>query len=85
MLSCLTETTLQSKSEPEALAKLLHIDAIKDLPMAHLLKLQESAVSSTILMSKRPLEKLNALLAKHELSPVNVARAPDRFDNDILF
>jgi hypothetical protein len=85
MLSCLTETTLQSKSESEAIEKLHHLGSIKDLPAAHLQKLQEGAPSSAVLMSVKPLAELNALLAKQQLKPVTVKKAPDPFDDDIPF
>lgn len=85
MLSCLTETTLQSKSETEAMEKLQHLGSVKDLPAAHLQKLQEGASSSRVLMSPEPLSALNALLAKHNLKAVAVKKATEEFDDDIPF
>lgn len=85
MLSCLTETTLQSSSVPEALVKLEHLTSVQSLPLAHLEKLRDAALSSTTLASGEPLDRLNELLAKHKLKPVSPTKAPDPFDDDIPF
>jgi hypothetical protein len=85
MLSCLTETTLQSKSEVEAVEKLRHIESIKDLPPAYLQKLQESAPASTVLMSEEPLAELNTLLAAHNLKPVGIKASVEPIDDDVPF
>jgi TIR domain len=85
MLSCLTETTLQSKTEGEAIEKLRHLASVKELPPSHLQKLQEAAPISTILMSEKPLAELNALLALHKLKPVTIKKVPEPFDDDIPF
>ena len=85
MLSCLTETTLQSKSEPEALFKLRKLASVKSLPIAHLHKLKESASASAVLMAGKPLEELNSMLVAKSIEPVAVKRPPSTFDDDIPF
>ncbi len=85
MLSCLTETTLQAKSEAEAIEKLSFLASVKALPNGYLLQLQEAASNSVVLMKAKPLEKLNELLAKHNLSPVSVKKGSFDFDDDIPF
>lgn len=85
MLSCLTETTLQSKSESEALEKLAHIASVKDLPSVQLQKLHESSPSSAVLMAGKPLAALNELLSRYNLSPVAITKNPTDFDDDIPF
>jgi hypothetical protein len=85
MLSCLTETTLQSKSEAEAMFKLRKLAAIKDLPAAHLQKLRESAPASSVLMAAKPLEELNALLSARSIEPVVAKKPSTPFDDDIPF
>jgi hypothetical protein len=70
MLSCLTETTIQSKSEEEALFKLGQLKAIRNLPTAHLVKLKESASTSSVLMSGRSLIELNLLLCMYNIDSV---------------
>jgi hypothetical protein len=57
---------------------------VKSLPNGHLLRLQEAA-DSPILMAATPLQKLNELLASHNLSPVSVKKAFVDFDDDIPF
>jgi hypothetical protein len=86
MLSCLTETTLQSSSTQGALEKLGHLSSVKNLPVAHLEKLRDGAASSAILSSGTPLARLNELLAKHALQPVPAGAAvgPSQ-DDDIPF
>ena len=85
MLSCLTETTLQSKSEAEALFKLRRLSGIKDLPAAHLQKLKESASASSILMAGKPLEELNTMLSARGIDPVVTKKPAKPFDDDIPF
>lgn len=85
MLSCLIETTLQSKTEDEADEKLSFLAAVKDLPTGHLQKLQEAAPSTTVLMAEKPLAALNELLARHKINPVAVKKAQVPFDDDIPF
>jgi hypothetical protein len=85
MLSCLTETTLQSGSEVEAIEKLGFLASVKELPSAHLQKLQEAAPSSAVLMSEKPLAALNALLAKYKLNAVSAKKDFVDFDDDIPF
>jgi TIR domain len=85
MLSCLTETTLQSKSEAEALFKLRKLAAVKDLPAAHLQKLRESAPASSVLMAAKPLEELNTLLSARGIEPVVAKKPSTPFDDDIPF
>jgi hypothetical protein len=85
MLSCLTETTLQSKSEAEALFKLRKLAGIKDLPAAHLQKLKESASASAILMGGKPLEGLNTILCARGIDPVAIKKPAKPFDDDIPF
>lgn len=85
MLSCLTETTLQSKSNPEAIEKLQHISKVKDFPIALLQRLQELAPSSTVLSSAAPLAELNQLLSKHALKPVALNGTPEPSDDNIPF
>lgn len=85
MISCLTETTLQSKSEAEALFKLGSLSSVKDLPSAHLLKLKESASASSILRTGKALEELNALLARNKIEPVAARKPPQLVDDDIPF
>jgi hypothetical protein len=85
MLSCLTETTLQSSSVAEAVGKLNHLASVQSLPLAHLEKLRDAALSSTTLSSGEPLAHLNALLAKHKLKPVSLEKAPTTFDDNIPF
>jgi hypothetical protein len=75
MLSCLAETTLQSKSEAEALFKLRQLVAIKSLPAGYLQKLRESAPASAVLMAAKPLQELNGLLSANRIDPV-VAKKP---------
>lgn len=85
MLSCLTEMTLQSKSEAEAIEKLAFLASVKDLPIGHLQKLHESAPVSAILMSGKALATLNELLAQYKLSPVSVKMKFVDFDDEIPF
>ena len=85
MLSCLTETTLQSASAEEALDKLDHFAAVKDLPIAHLEKLRDVALSSKALSSGKPLAQLNEILAKHDLAPVSTVPVANSFSDDIPF
>lgn len=85
MLSCLTETTLQSKSSPEAIEKLQHISKVKDFPVALLQRLQELAPSSTVLSLGAPLAELNQLLSKHGLKPVTSKGTQESFDDNIPF
>jgi hypothetical protein len=85
MLFCLTETTLQSKSEKEAIEKLCHIAAIPDLPITLLQRLQERALSSTVLSSPEPLASLNKLLGRYNLQAVSPERTPEPFDDNIPF
>ena len=85
MLSCIAETTLQAKSEVEAIEKLRHIASIQDFPKALLQRLQESALSSTVLSSPAPLASLNQLLGKHSLQAVSTKRTPEPFDDNIPF
>jgi hypothetical protein len=85
MLSCLTETTLQSKTEAEAIEKLAFLNSVKDLPIGQLQKLHEAAPSSMILMSGKPLSALNELLVRHKLSPVSVKKEFVDFDDEIPF
>ena len=85
MLSCLVETTLQSKSEGEAISKLRHLSSVQALPLAHLQRLQESALSSAVLSTAAPLEALNSLLAKYKLESVSLVQPSNPFDDDIPF
>ena len=85
MLSCLTETTIQSKSEEEAIEKLGHLGSVKDLPSSYLQKIQESAPVSTLLMAPAPLAELNKLLAAGGLKPVSIKKEAVDFDDDIPF
>ncbi|UCV20263.1 toll/interleukin-1 receptor domain-containing protein [Ferribacterium limneticum] len=85
MLSCLTETTLQAKSEVEVLEKLGFLASVKALPKGNLQQLQEAAANSVVLMAAKPLEKLNELLASHKLSPVFFKKSVFDFDDDIPF
>ncbi len=85
MLSCLTETTLQSKSESEALFKLRQLAAIKDLPIAHLQKLKESANASSVLMVSKVVKELNMLLSERGIEQVAAKNAAMPFDDDIPF
>jgi hypothetical protein len=85
MLSCLTETTLQAKSEAEVLEKLEFLASVKALPKGHIQRLQEAAANSAALMAGKPLEKLNELLATHKLSPVAVKKDFLDFDDEIPF
>lgn len=85
MISCLAETTLQSTSEPEAIEKLRFLASVKDLPVAHLQKLQDAAPASVVLMADAPLAELNKLLASHNLKPVTTKRVAELFDDDIPF
>ncbi len=70
MLSCLTETTIQSMTEEEALFKLSQFKAIRNLPTTHLIRLKESASTSSILMSGRSLVELNSLLSMYNIDSV---------------
>lgn len=85
MLSCLTETTIQSKSEDEAIDKLHHLGTIKDLPTTYLQRIQESAPVSTVLTAPAPLAELNKLLAAAGLEPVSTKKEAFDFDDDIPF
>lgn len=85
MLSCLTETTIQSKSEEEAIEKLRHLGSVKDLPSSYLQKIKESAPVSTVLTSPGPLAELNKLLAANGLKPVGTRKESVTFDDDIPF
>jgi len=67
MLSCLTETTIQATTEEEALFKLEQLKAIRNLPTAHLIRLKESASTSSILVSGRSLIELNSLLSMYNI------------------
>lgn len=85
MLSCLIETTLQSKSEGEALFKLHTVAGIADFPTAHLQRLKEAASASATLMIGKPLAELNSLLSRWGIEPV-VAKHPVKpTDDDIPF
>jgi hypothetical protein len=85
MLSCLTETTIQSKSEEEAMEKQRHLGSVKDLPSSYLQKIQESAPVSTVLMASAPLAELNKLLATRGLEPVSIKKEAVAFNDDIPF
>ncbi len=85
MLSCLTETTLQSKSEVEAMFKLRKLAAIRDLPVAYLQKLRESAPASSMLLAEAPLAELNALLSARGIEPVVLKGSSKPSDDDIPF
>jgi hypothetical protein len=85
MLSCLTETTIQSKSDKEAIEKLRHLGSVKDLPSTYLQKIQESAPVLTVLTSPGPLTELNKLLAANGLKPVGPKKTSVAFDDDIPF
>jgi hypothetical protein len=85
MLSCLTETTLQSKTETEALFKLGQLKALKDLPTAHLLRLKESASASSVLMSENPLFELNSLLSMYSIESVDPMNNTVLFQEDVPF
>lgn len=85
MLSCLIETTVRADSEEDALQKLGHINALKEIPKPFLEQLRDSARSSVALSAAVPLQKLNSLLAKHNLKPVVTADAATPFDDDIPF
>ena len=85
MLSCLTETTIQSKSNEEAIEKLRYLGSIKDLPGSYLQKIQESAPVSTVLTSDGPLNELNNLLAVRGLKPVASKKETVEFDDEVPF
>ena len=85
MLSCLTETTIQSKTEKEAIEKLRHLGSVKDLPSSYLQKIQESAPVSTVLTAPAPLAELNRLLQASGLKPVSTKKETVEFDDDIPF
>lgn len=85
MLSCLTEAILQSSSEIEAIEKVGFLASVKQLPSAHLQKLQEAAPSSAVLMSEQPLAALNDLLARYKLNAASVKKEVVDFDDDIPF
>lgn len=85
MLSCLTETTIQSKSEGEAMQRLRYLGSVKDLPGSYLQKIQESAPVSTVLTAPAPLAELNRLLAANGLKPVSTKREAIVVDDDIPF
>lgn len=70
MLACLTEATIQSVSEDEAITKIAHLASVANLPAVHLEKLRSSAKASNLLSSGKPLKKLNQLLAKNGLEAV---------------
>ena len=84
MLTCLTETTLQSATEEEALEKLGHLESVKNLPTTHLERLRDGA-QSTVLSSGKALTKLNQLLAQHKLKAVTLKDGWESFDDDIPF
>ncbi len=85
MLSCLTETTIQSKSEDEALEKLAHLSSISDLPNSYLQKLQESASASIILTAPAPLAELNRLLLSRGLSQVSLKSKTIDLEDEVPF
>lgn len=85
MLSCLTETTLQSKTETEALFKLGQLKALTDLPTSHLLRLKESASASSVLMSEKPLFELNSLLSMYSIESVDPMNNTVPFQEDVPF
>ena len=67
MLSCLTETTIQATTEEDDLFKLEQFKAIRNLPTAHLIRLKESASTSSVLVSGRSLIELNSLLSMYNI------------------
>lgn len=85
MLSCLTEVTIQSKSEAEAIEKLRHLGSVDDLPSSYLQKLQEAAPVSTVLTAPGPLAELNKLLAAAGLRSVSTNNVVVDFNDDIPF
>lgn len=85
MLTCLTETTLQSVTADEALEKLGHLESVKNLPTTHLERLRDGASLSTALSSSKALNKLNKLLAQHKLKAVTTKDIWESFDDDIPF
>ncbi len=85
MLSCLTETTLQSKSEAEAIFKIRKLASIKNLPKGHLQKLKESASASAVLMAGEALDELNALLTARGIEPVVTKSSANQSDDDVPF
>ena len=85
MLSCLTETTIQSRSEEEAIEKLHHLGSVKDLPSTYLQKIRESAPVSTVLTAPAPVAELNKLLAAAGLKPVSANKDAFEVDDSIPF
>jgi len=82
MLSSLIDTTVRAASEDEAIAKLQHIESIKNIPMELLEQLRDSANSSVALSSAEPSKALNALLTKNKLRPVAITRAVELLEDD---
>ncbi|HZV62649.1 MAG TPA: toll/interleukin-1 receptor domain-containing protein [Methylophilaceae bacterium] len=85
MLTCLTETTMKSASEDEALEKLDHLAQIKDLPKTYLETLRDGATTSVPLSSPRVIERLNKLLSNNNISPVTTSEEAVFSDDDIPF
>jgi hypothetical protein len=79
MLTCLIETSLQSLTVDEALAKIKHIESVKDLPISHLERLREAAPASAIFSEGKGLDALNKLLTKHKLKPVTSSNEWEAF------
>ncbi|MGB5597933.1 MAG: toll/interleukin-1 receptor domain-containing protein [Thiothrix litoralis] len=86
MLTCFVDNILQANEEKDVVAKLKHLNEIRDLPMAYLEKLREGAASATVFAKGESLEKLNQLLVKNGLQKV-VHKDQDAFDfeDDIPF
>lgn len=70
MLTCLVDTTLQSGQENDALEKLGHLGAVRDLPSAYLERLREGAATAGIFAKGPCLDKLNQLLVKNGLQKI---------------
>lgn len=85
MLDCLIATTLQSHTVEEAIMKLGHIESVKELPEAYLLRLRDAAPASVVLSDGEALTKLNKILSKYKLSPVKSSSIWDEFEDDIPF
>lgn len=79
MLTCLIETSLQALTVDEALAKIKHIESVKDLPISHLERLREAAPASAIFSEGKGLDALNKLLTKHKLKPVTSSNEWEAF------
>lgn len=85
ILACLVDTTLQASSEAAALTKLDRLSQVEDLPVTHLERLRDGAANSSVFEEGPVLDRLNQLLAEHDLPMVSREKMAAGLDEEIPF